>query len=304
MSSRTSLVAAALLVGALGAACDAGAPSAAPSPSPVAPPLALDAAPPLPPHQRHVDLAAAVLASIPAEARVLGFGELHVRADRPTTATSALARFQAEVLPALAPRLSDLVLETWIVDRRCAAKGTAASARIEQAMHRPDATKAELANQIAAAQLAGVKVHALTMACDDYDRVAPPTGGIDAEALLTLVTRELGRIAQSAIAFRDRDPASRPWIAVYGGALHNDRTPLSSLAEWSYAADVDAASGGRFVELDLIVPELAEADPASRQQPWFPLVAGVGASPVSWQRGERSVVIILPRATMPPPLSQ
>lgn len=251
----------------------------------------------LPPHRRYPDAAAAILDLTPPGMRVLGFGELHVRADR-VQARSALAVFTAEIMPVLADRVSDLVLETWIVDPRCKAKGAAASARIEQAMKRPASTQAELAGQIGRAQGAGVKVHALRMTCADYDVVAPESGGIQAEALLSLVTRELGRIAKSAVAYRDAAAGpARPWVAVYGGALHNDLDPMRALAEWSYAGDVDAVTGGRFMEIDLIVPEFAAQDPASQPLAWFPLVRETppGTGVVAWQRNDHSIVIILPR---------
>ena len=45
----------------------------------------------------------------------------------------------------------------------------------------------------------------------------------------------VGRIATSAIRHRDREPGHRAWIAIYGGALHTDRFPEPSVAEWSYA---------------------------------------------------------------------
>lgn len=84
---------------------------------------------------------------------------------------------------------------------------------------------------------------------------------------------------------------------MYGGALHNNRFPEAGIAEWSYAADADRATGGRFVEIDLVVPELAAASPAARREPWFPL-AGAPRDPdhpvVVWTRGERSFVVILP----------
>jgi hypothetical protein len=69
------------------------------------------------------DLAAALVATIPADARVIGFGELHARRDRPAT-TSTLAAF-TRALPALADRLSDLVIETWRVDAPGVAPGAA-----------------------------------------------------------------------------------------------------------------------------------------------------------------------------------
>src|SRR6185436_18370506 len=119
---------------------------------------------------------------------------------------------------------------------------------------------------------------------------------VDPVALLSLTTRELRRIATSAVIHRDREPAHRPWIAVYGGALHNDRFPDASVAEWSYAAEVDRTTGGRFVEIDLISADIAATDARSRSEPWFPLVAAArapGAPVLVWKRGERSFVVVL-----------
>ena len=45
------------------------------------------------------------------------------------------------------------------------------------------------------------------------------------------------RIATRPSSHRDKRPDARPWIAVYGGALHNDRFPDKGVEEWSYAAD-------------------------------------------------------------------
>ena len=258
----------------------------------------------LPPHRRYPDAASALLDMTPPGMRVLGVGEMHVRSDR-IPARSALSVFTAEVMPIIGGRVSDLVLETWIVDKKCQAKGAAASRRIEQAMKRPAETQRELGTGIKGVSGSGVKVHALRMTCDDYDVVAPEIGGIQAEKLLSLVTRELGRIASSAVVYRDKRarevPAdlqsARPWIAVYGGALHNDRDPLRSLAEWSYAGAVDVQTGDRFMEIDLIVPELAAQDPASQNLSWAELVHETppGSGVVAFERGERSVVIILTR---------
>ena len=45
-----------------------------------------------------------------------------------------------------------------------------------------------------------------------------------------------------AVAHRDREAKHRPWIALYGGALHNDRFPADGVEQWSYAAKADAAA--------------------------------------------------------------
>ena len=246
----------------------------------------------LPPHTRHATLADALRAIIPADARVLGFGELHARVDR-AHVRSALAAF-TEALPSFGERVSDLVVETWIVDPRCGQQAVTATKKIETEVKRPEATKSEIALLADAARAAQIQPHAMTLSCQDYEALAPETGSPDPVVMLGLVTRELSRIATSAIRHRDQQPGHRPWIAIYGGALHNDRFPAAGVAEWSYAAAVDAASRGRYVELDVIVPEFAEPDPASQRQPWFPLVAAADRVLV-WTRGERSFVVILPR---------
>lgn len=248
----------------------------------------------LPPHREFPTLADAIAAIIPADARVVGFGELHIRTDRPA-GTPALARFRTDILPALAPKLSDLVLETWIVDPTCGKKAEDATARVESAMKRPAATKSDLAATIEAARAAGVQVHAMKLGCADYDVVAPAGKDVDVEKLLDLVTRELGRIATSAIHHRDMQESHRPLIAVYGGALHNDRFPIKSVAQWSYAGAVDQATTDHFVEIDLYAPALAAQDQLSAQTDWFPLVAAARPDRVLvFDRGARSFVVILP----------
>lgn len=247
--------------------------------------------------RRFPDLATALAATIPADARVIGFGELHSRTDR-ADVRSSLARFTADALPGLAPALSDLVIETWLVDPKgaCGKQATEVTARVEITMRRPPATKSEVAALAESARAAGVQPRAMTIACDDYARIAPAGKDLDVEAMLTLTTKELGRLVIAAITARDAEPTHRKWIAVYGGALHNDRFPAKGVAEWSYAAAVDAASHDHFLEIDLVVPELAEVDAASQQQPWFPLVARAEPTGVAvWQRGERSFVIVLAR---------
>jgi hypothetical protein len=275
---------------------DAPAPKPTPPPAQPTPVVAASDASTLPAHRSYPDLAAALAATIPGDARVIGVGELHARVDRAPARTSLAAFTQA--LPTFGDRVSDLVLETWIVDAKCGKTAVDATKRVETSVKRPEATKSEVAQLADAAKAAGIRPHAMTLSCKDYETVAPQKGDVDPVAMLTLTTRELTRIATSAIAFRDKQPDHRPWIVVYGGALHNDRFPDKAVAEWSYAAAVDKASADHFVEIDLIVPEFAEADDTSRKQPWFPLAAAAPTTNVTvWQRGERSFVILLPRST-------
>ncbi|MDQ3366586.1 MAG: hypothetical protein M3680_14275, partial [Myxococcota bacterium] len=254
-----------------------------------------DAGPALPAHVAYADLGAAIMATVPAGTRVVGFGELHSRVDR-AQVRSSLAAFTA-ALPTFAARISDLVVETWLVDPKCGTQAVEATAKVEATVKRPVATKSEIALLAEAARAAQIQPHAMTLACKDYATIAPANGP-DPIAMLTLTTRELTRVAASAIRYRDKQAGHRPWIALYGGALHNDRFPGAGVAEWSYAETMDLSTSGAYVEIDVIVPELAEADPTSQQQPWFPLVAAADRVLV-WQRGERSFVMILPRTATP-----
>ncbi|MBL0213400.1 MAG: hypothetical protein IPQ07_05930 [Myxococcales bacterium] len=287
-------------------ACGKGAAPAAKEPPPVASsrdaavattPAAPDAAPPAPPAPKPPDgefatLADALAAIIPADARVVGFGELHARVDR-AAVRSSLSLF-TEALPSFGDKVSDLIVETFIVDPKCGQTAVATTKKMETDVKRPEATKSEIALLADAAKAAKIQPHAMTLSCADY-KVLMPKGEIDPLAMLTITTRELQRIALSAVAHRDKEPAHRPWVTLYGGALHNDLVPDKALAEWSYAGAVDKATGGQFVEIDLIVPELAAGDAASKKQPWFPAVEKAGAWIQIWKRNAHSFVVILPK---------
>lgn len=251
------------------------------------------------PTSSYADLASALVATIPADARVIGFGELHARTDRAQVRTT-LSRFTADGLPAIAGKLSDLVIETWLIDKGCEKTATTASATVDATMRRPIETKNEIAELADAARKAGIQPHAMRVTCDDYARIAPPGKPMDVPAMLTLTTSELGRIATEAVIHRDREPSHKPWIALYGGALHNDRFPDNGVADWSYAAKADAASSNHFVEIDLIVPELADHDDVLAKQAWYPLLAVPSTTLRVWKRGERSFVILFPRSPVSP----
>jgi hypothetical protein len=256
----------------------------------------VDAALAMPKVDTYDDLGAALTATIPADARVIGFGELHSRTDR-VQIKATLAHFTAEALPVLADKLSDLILETWVVDKGCGSAATEATAKVEITMRRPQETHNDIGDLADAARKAKIQPHAMRVTCGDYTRIAPPGKPVDTVAMLDLTTSELGRIAVEAVIHRDKEPTHRPWIALYGGALHNDRFPEPGTTAWSYAAKVDDISKNHFVEIDLIAPELAEPDPASQKQPWFPVVQHADTKVHVWKRGDRSFVIVLAKAT-------
>ncbi len=259
-------------------------------------PVAVDAAAATVNADSYPDLATALKAIVPEDTRVIGIGELHSRTDR-AQVKSSLSRFTTDALPSIADKLSDLIVETWIVDPKCGQSAKTATAKVEITVRRPQETKSEIAVLAETARAAKIQPHAMKLSCDDYEKVAPSGKDVLPDVMLGLITKELGRIADEAIRHRDKEPGHRPWIALYGGALHNDRFPAEGVADWSYAARVDKLTGDKFVEIDLIVPELAESDAAAEKQPWFPLVKSTDKTVRVWKRGERSFVVIFPRST-------
>jgi hypothetical protein len=51
--------------------------------------------------------------------------------------------------------------------------------------------------------------------------------------------------------------------------LHNDVAPHADHPEWQFGPELSQASGGRYVELDLIVPEFIKDNEAWRSQAWY-----------------------------------
>ena len=105
----------------------------------------------------------------------------------------------------------------------------------------------------------------------------------------------LEEVTRAAVTHRDAEPNHRPWIAVYGGALHNDLYPRWPLDELSYAKPLAGELGGSVLEIDLVVPEVVADMALVRDEPWFPLLGLASPSRVVvWQRGPSSYVVILP----------
>ena len=64
----------------------------------------------------------------------------------------------------------------------------------------------------------------------------------------------------------------------------------------------DRAIRGRYIELDLYVPEYVEADEQLRKKPWYPLLKRLGGRKVLLvERGEGSYILLLRRGLKPAP---
>lgn len=224
---------------------------------------------------------------------VIAVGEAH--APKGASVQSAAARFTSDLLPALAGRASDLLVELMLPPRGCAD----AAAEVRE-MQRPVTSLQAEHNQneyVAMGQKArrlGIVPDVLRPSCADIDTVNHAGDGAIGASLELIA--ELAR--KQAIGLIDRDAASAgdrgKTVVLYGGLLHNDLTPRPDIVAWSYAPALDAYVRGRFVAVDLIVPEFIGNDDSWRSLAWRPHYdrAKLGAKVTLFRTAERSFVLV------------
>lgn len=318
-------------------------------------------------HSTPADALSTVLARAERESglRVVAFGEYHQTnaMAKKGAPVSSLRRFSGELFGVLAPRASDIVLETWVTDGNCGSQETTAVAKVEKTTERPQSTENELVTLVKQAKAAGVQPHILRLSCDDYKSMLAADGQVDFEKLLGLLTtllhKKIAGIAtarsaavnkagsaaeKDAAASPPAAPASPPaapaakpatatpastptgsaasppsaappaappaspatpavpvagdrLILVYGGGLHNDLLPRAELAAYTFGPQVRDEQAGRYLEVDLYVPEYIERDPNMNKEPWFQLYKKRvrPGQTVVIRRMQGSYIIVFPR---------
>jgi hypothetical protein len=213
--------------------------------------------------------------------RVLAVGEAHAQSDGPKVA-SATRRFMDGLLPHLAPRASDLVIELWLANGSCGK----VEQQVKQQQGEVTAPQAatnqnefvELGHR---AKALGVMPHALVPSCEQYQKIAG-AGADDIEEMLTMIKTVTARDVQQLLL--ERSPERL--IVAYGGAMHNDLAPREGRAAFSFGPELAEATHGAYVELDLIIPEQIKETDAWRSLPWYAHysreTAGSDAILLSW----------------------
>lgn len=200
--------------------------------------------------------------------RVLALGEAHPQKGTEHVASTA-KRFTEQFLPKLAGRASALVLELWIPDPKCT-KAQVAGAQEKAA----EVTKTQTATTKSDYVLLGeacrkheIVPFPLRPSCEELDSVKK--AGDDAVfVMLDLVTKHMGR---RALALAEENATKSPdkMVITYGGAMHNDVAPRPGREQYSFAADLSSRIDGRYVELDLVVPEYIKDSEAWRALAWY-----------------------------------
>jgi hypothetical protein len=239
-----------------------------------------------------------------AKPRVIGFGEVH-QLEGTVKFESSVERFSRWVVPELAGKTSDLVVETWVNLGVCGAQEAAVHKDLDETTERPETTESEVVRLLKRAEQLGVRPHILEFECKDYEALLEKDSEVDYFEMLGLITRELEQRSAKLVAEPTAEGEPVRAVAVYGGAIHNDLAPHEELAQFSFAAALDEASGGRYVEVDLLVPEFLETSEPFKAQPWYSQFARL-ASPdrvTVIERAERSYVVALRKGVVaePPP---
>lgn len=232
--------------------------------------------------------------------RVVAFGEYHETVDpkkgKGSGAPSALRHFTDQLLGVVASRASDLVLETWITDGNCGKKEAVAVQDVQKTTKRPETTENELVTLVKQAKSQGIQPHILKLSCEDYNSLLG-SGEVDYEKLLKLITDLLYKKI-TEVAKRRSEAGETRFVMVYGGAVHNDLVPKSELASYSFGPQAEKSFPGRYVEVDLYVPEYIERDPSMTGEPWYAQYKkrAKPAQAAVVRRSAGSYILIFPRS--------
>jgi hypothetical protein len=233
-------------------------------------------------------------AAIGGDVRVVSIGEAH--APKGARAPSSAKRFTETILSSLAGRASDLVVELMLPPSGCRAEVALAKKAEEPVTTRhASADPSEYVAMGEAARKLGVVPDLLRPSCADLAAIDASDDPIEA-SLRTIerLTRE------KVVALLDRNartPGDAGKIVVtYGGAIHNDRAPPPERLAWSFGPALDQATGGRYVEVDLFVPEFMDGSDVWKSRPFYAAYdpARLGRKTTMFRLRERSYVIVFP----------
>jgi hypothetical protein len=230
-----------------------------------------------------------------SDPRVLSIGEAH--APLGAKVPSSAKRFTDALLPALAGRASDLLVELMNPPSGCTARVAEVKRRQEVVTSRQSA--GDQSEYIAMGEVArrfGIVPDLLRPSCSDMATIEDAGDQAIDRSLETI--ERLTETKVKALVDRDaRTPGEEAKIVVtYGGAIHNDPAPVPERRAWSFGPAVDAYVDGHYVDVDLYVPQFIDESDAWKKLAWYSHYdpAKLGAKTTMFHVRERSYVIIFP----------
>ena len=199
---------------------------------------------------------------------VLALGESHAQKGAEAVA-SCTKHFTTELLPLLKDRASDLVVELWVADGKCGKVETqVAEQQKPVTQHQAATNQNEFVTLGTRAKELGIRPLPLRPSCEEYERIAK-AGPSDVAEMLMMIARHTEADIRRLLTARAAD-AEPKMIVAYGGAMHNDLYPTEERKAWSFGPALSAATTGRYVELDLVVPELIGESDTWKSFVWYP----------------------------------
>lgn len=232
--------------------------------------------------------------------QILAVGEAHAQKGTEAIASST-KRFTETFLPILAPSSSDVVVELWAPDPKCMpAVKAVASAQKPVVSAQAETNQNEYQVLGVKAKAAGMTPWLLRPTCDDFNQLAD--AGDDAVGQMLGMVKKLTQ--QQVTKLLEKNGGTKTVVA-YGGALHNDLKPSPEMKQYSFGPELDDLTKGRFIELDLIVPEFIKKSPTWEKLPWFAAFEADRAAnkfqdkTTLYVLGDRSFTLIFPASQKP-----
>ncbi len=251
--------------------------------------------------RRFESAAAAVQAILDADKPlILAMGESHAQKNDPKV-PSTTARFTEDLLPLFKDRATSMVLELWVADGSCGKKTEEKVAEQQKTVTKNQAEEnpnefLKLGNK---SKDLGITPFILRPTCAEVEKIK--NAGEDAPLeMLAMITKGMkDRVTKLWAETSRKFPGKM--VLTYGGAMHNDKKPKEGREQWSFAADLDALSKERYVELDLIVPEFIKDNPSWRALPWYSVydAAQFGDAVLVVEVAPRSYALVFSRSPAP-----
>ncbi|MBI5536893.1 MAG: hypothetical protein HY898_29505 [Deltaproteobacteria bacterium] len=272
MQTGRALLALILGVQAVGCAASPAvpAPAATPPAAPSSPPRVATAESCQAPYCRLFDTPEAAFSEVLKSApRILAVGEFHALKSHKGL-KSPVARFTDTLVPMLAETASDIVIEYWVGTGQCPQqeKEVVREQRPVTQSH-AESTPNEFLRLGDQAKARGIRPHPLTVTCEDYQRILK-AGDESVREMLVLTARMFSSNAKLYFQ-RNQAIGAEKTIVTYSGAMHNDLRPDHACGEpCSFGKELETLAAGRYVELDLVVPEYIHDGPVWRERVWYP----------------------------------
>jgi hypothetical protein len=228
---------------------------------------------------------------------VLAVGEAHAQQGTEGIA-STTSRFSEQFLPHLAGRARALVVELMLANGKC---GQVEQRVAEQ--QRPVTKPQAESNQNEFLELAErakalhIIPYPLRPTCEEYKAVVGAGAG-DIDRMLVTVRDASLRTINNLLDAPAK--AGEPTLLVaYGGALHNDLAPRPGREAWSFGPALRDRTQGKYIELDLIVPEYVKDTESWQAFPWYETYRAASHTGESllYTLSSASFVLIFPRTS-------